>query len=189
MPGIGRLTALNDLRIRTCDLEPSCLLPITTGLTRLELKDIFLLPSQQQQQQDGEMGGAKLLQLLARLPVLQSLRLVELEGEWPEQLSAHSALTASSNLQELVVYGCYNIDDDAWQYVFPAGRKLHGLHTFDTRDSTGRGAVLCSTAIAGLVACCPALRSLAFAADESDCVTHFESLKALSSLVLCPTGP
>jgi hypothetical protein len=162
------------------------------GLTHLVLDDIGLLPlqqqQQQQQQQDGETGWAKLLQLLARLPALQLMRLADLEAEWPQQLSAFSSLTASSNLQKLEVYGC-DIPEAAWQYAFPAGRKLPNLHTFDTRNATGRGAVFCSAAIAGLAACCPALRALTVAADEYARLTPLASLTALSSLMLCPISP
>jgi hypothetical protein len=46
LPGIERLTALEDLLLSYCNLEPSCLLPLTTGLTRLELFFVTLQPHQ-----------------------------------------------------------------------------------------------------------------------------------------------
>jgi hypothetical protein len=83
-----------------CDEEPTCLLPMTTGLTMLHLEDVNLQP--RQAQQDGALGASQLLRLLARLRALEVLMLKRVRGTWPEQqLSAHSALTASSKLQRV----------------------------------------------------------------------------------------
>jgi hypothetical protein len=98
LPGIERLTALKELWFACCDLEPSCLLHMSTGLTDLCLWDVTL--NQRLQAQQGDASAAsQLLQVLARLPALQELDLHGVSTDWPQQqLALYSALTASSNL-------------------------------------------------------------------------------------------
>jgi hypothetical protein len=83
LPGIERLTALENLELESCQLEAFCLLPMTTGLTRVYLESVTLQP--EQTQQGGGSGTSQLLQLLARLTALQELRLDSVDGEWPQQ--------------------------------------------------------------------------------------------------------
>lgn len=77
------------------------------------------------------MGTAQLLQLLVRLTALQELELAYLHGDWPQQLSAQSGLTASSNLRQLTItnHRCSSSGAEgvSWSHVFPAGRRLPHL--------------------------------------------------------------
>jgi hypothetical protein len=180
LPGIECLTALEDLEMVNCGLEPSCLLLLPTSLTRLHLEDAALQPS------NSTVAASQLLQALARLPALSFLGLRYVEGWWPEQLSAYSALTASSNLQFLVACGC-DMPGAAWAHVFPVGRQLPHLHTFDARaDEEGGGeaelAPFDSTGIAHLVSCCPALEFLAVFTSPTASLTPLRSLTALTQL-------
>lgn len=152
LPHIERLTALKELAPFGCELEPSCLLSVTTNLTSLHLKDVTLEPLYAEE--DGALGMSQLLQVVARLSALRLLVLDSIDGERPQQLSAFSALTASSNLQELRLQD-FEMPSAAWAHVLPAGRRLPHLHCF----VAGRAA-LDSAGIAGLVSCCPSLVTL-----------------------------
>jgi hypothetical protein len=185
LPGIERLTALKDLSIKVCGLEPSCLLPMTTGLTRVYLESVTLQP--RQAQQDSELGAAQLLQVLARLTALRQLTLERSTGEWPQQqLSTYSALTASSNLQELHI-GDNSIPAAAWAHVFPAGRKLPHLHSLDAEGPSRLG----SAGIDRLASCCPALQRATIDTRAEASLAPFTSLTALTSLELrnSPVSP
>jgi hypothetical protein len=163
------------------DLEPSCLLPLTTGLTRLSLEDIILQP------ESGPLGVSQLLQLLAQLTALRDLSLSSIEGDWPQQqLAQYSALTASSNLQELRMYDC-DIPGAAWLHVLPAGRKLPQLRLF-SRWEYGRAA--CGAAdIARLISCCPAVEDLNFTPAADASLAPLQSLSALTRLVIHEVSP
>lgn len=71
LPGIEHLTALKALSIWNCDhLEPSCLLPLTTGLTSLWLSGNTLQPPEY-----SPLGASQLQEVLARLTALRHLDL------------------------------------------------------------------------------------------------------------------
>jgi hypothetical protein len=165
---------LKDLSIKSCDLEPSCLLPITTGLTRFHLSYVSLEP--RQVQQGGAPGTSQLLQLLARLTALRHLDLKRTYGNWPQQLSAHSALTASSKLEVLQIRST-GMQGTVWQHVFPAGRKLPKLRSLTALESE---APFASAHITGLVSCCTALESLEFGV-ASDVDAALAGLKPLTA--------
>jgi hypothetical protein len=159
----------------------------------LEIVHVTLLP----QQQGGELGSAQLLRLLARLPVLRELNLQGIVGQWPQQLSAYSALTASSNLQSLTLQGC-QIQTAAWPHVFPAGRQLPRLESFGACLDDGGGDVenappgpapFDSTGIARLVSCCPALSTLKLITVSTASLAPLRSLTALRRLEVGPVTP
>jgi hypothetical protein len=185
LPGIERLTALEDLSLFCCNLEP-CLLPMTTGLTRLYLWRVTLQPSQAQQ--DSALGASQLLQLLARLTALQELRLADIS--WPQQLLApYSALTASSNLRGLHICDC-DMQGAVWAHVFPAGRKLPQLRLFSSdkflcQDPTPFG----SADISRLVSCCPAVEELTFTPAADASLALLRSLTELKSLYCGSVSP
>lgn len=135
------------------------------------------------------LGTSQLLQVLGRLSDLCDLDLQNIFGEWPkQQLSAYSALTASSNLQQLVVSGC-NVPGAPWAHVFPAGRRLPQLHSISAARYDGRGpSPMRSTAIDRLVSCCPALKQLHIDIGADLSLTPLQSLTALTSLRL-EVGP
>jgi hypothetical protein len=149
------------------------------------------------EEQGSKLGSAQLLQLLARLPALRELSLRSVQAEWPQQLSAYSALTASSNLQSLVLHNC-EMQTAAWPHVFPAWRELPHLHTFEARsggagnsaraEATGP-APFDSTGIAHLVSCCPALASLRTILSADASLAPLHSLAALTRLDVWPVTP
>lgn len=160
LPGLEQLTALEALQLLHTHLQPSCLLSVTTGLTKLRVDRALIQP---------HAGGstAPMLQLLARLPALHTLDLRHIVGNWPQQqLAVYSALTASSHLRELRVYTC-KIPSAVWAHVFPAGGLLPHLQKFKVYpwgialDSPGPGP-FDSTGIVRLASCCPALDNLGF---------------------------
>jgi hypothetical protein len=183
LPGIECLTAFEDLSLSSCALEPSCLLPMTTGLTNPYLGSVTLQPKQLQQ--DSALGASQLLQLLARLTALQHLALEGIGGNWPQELSAHSALTASSNLQDVIIHRC-DIPSTAWVHVFPAGRTLPHLSKLSTvtRPNYTGPAPFGSAGIASLVSCCPELQDVACKLDADASLSPLQSLTALSRLHL-----
>jgi hypothetical protein len=188
LPGISRLTALEDLVLQAVDLEPSCLLDMTTGLTRLHLEDVRLQPEQVHMR--GDFGAPRLLRVLGRLTALQVL---ELHGSHmsPQPMPAYSALTASSNLRTLIIHnssmGPYGPKADGeWAHVFPAGRKLPHLHRLYAACPNCGGCPRFGPAdIASLVSCCPAVRELTFPCAQPDVsLAPLKSLTALTSLNL-----
>lgn len=131
------------------------------------------------------MGASRLLQLLARLSELRVLELDEVGGsKWPEQLSLHSAITASSNLQKLVVRA--GIETEGWKHVFSAGRKLPHLRTLVALDrmvfdiETQCLSALSPETLACLGSCCPVLEQLAFIASHP--LAALQSLTAVTKL-------
>jgi hypothetical protein len=189
LPGIERLTALEDLVLSSCGLETSRLLCMTTGLTNLHLGEVTLDPGQVQQ--DGESATAQLLQLLARLCSLRELRLHMVADKWPRQLSLYSALTASSDLQVLSVRDC-DIPGAAWAHAFPAGRKLPCLLEFAAlREDDWEPQELFSvdsTVLDRLVSCAPALGKLQIATYQGASLAPLESLTALTALTIAPVA-
>jgi hypothetical protein len=162
---------------------------MATGLTRLRLVAVYLTPTEAQQ--ESMLGTAQLLQLLARLPVLQHLELNAITGDWPQQLSLYSALTASSSLQVLSLHTC-KTPVGAWAHVFPDGRQLPCLHTFvvlgmnDETDPDGdeeqQTYALGSDDISRLVSCAPALKQLHSTTRAGVSLAPLKSLTALTGL-------
>lgn len=163
------------------ELEPSCLLSVTTNLTSLHLKDVDLEP--RDLQPDGALGMSQLLQVVARLPSLRMLVFDCVHGEQPQQLSAFSALTASSNLRELRLLQDFEIPRAAWAHVFLAGQCLPHLHCFVAWEAD-----LDSADISRLVSCCPALETLCIGEGADASLTPLKSLTALTSLTLGSTA-
>jgi hypothetical protein len=166
---------------------------VTTGLTSLGLRGVTLATSQAGRHRAS--GGSQLLQLLARLPALRSLCLQGIDGEWPQQLSLYSALTASSNLQSLEIGGC-DIQNAAWAHVFLSGRQLPHLDSIliEPGELT-RGAapgepvpcrphLLSSAAFAALCGCCPGLVSLDIKVVGDAALAPLQPLTALTNLAL-----
>jgi hypothetical protein len=184
LPGIERLTALKDLALWSSNLEPSCLLPLATRLTSLDLGCVVV---QGLQASGVQQGGSQLLQLLARLTALRTLKLSGVHGDWAQQqLSAFSALTASSNLEELLFNIC-DFGSAVWAHVFPAGRKLPQLRVFSAHwDLSGPGGGASphfgSADIARLASCSPALGELLFTPAADASLAPLRSLTALTSL-------
>lgn len=176
LPGIERLTALQDLWLTDINLEPACLLRMTTCLTELRLDLVFL-------QRD---AAPQLLQLLAQLPALRVLQVTNSSIDHPQHLSLCSALTASSNLQELEL--CGFIEEEVWAHVFPACRKLLHLTSLITQKSEEAMVLdeyaLDSEDIAHLAACCQNVRHLDVIPTADASLAPLMSLTALTSLVL-----
>jgi hypothetical protein len=161
---------------------------MTTGLTRLCLQEVSLQP--EQTQQGGALGTSQLLLLLSRLTALRELKLFELYGDWPQQqLAQFSALTASSNLQELWIRDC-DMPGAAWVHMFPAGRQLPKLHTVTMDwDDDNPPAAFDSTAIARLASCCLAVKGLVFTPAADASVAPLKSLSALTHVSIGSVSP
>jgi hypothetical protein len=161
---------------------------MTTGLTKLSLYNVALQPHQAQQ--DSKLGAAQLLQLLARLTALRVLTLTTIKGHWPQQqLSQYSALTASSNLQELQCNNS-NIPGAALAHVFPAGRQLPNLQRFFLHSAIEQPlAAFDSLGIARLASCCPAVEDLNFTPAADVSLAPLKSLSALTHLHIGPVSP
>jgi len=168
------LVSLQELSI-TC--EEVSLLPSTTklptGLTRLHTMQCSLDPTVLQGCTSlrslcmscttilGPPGS--LLAVLGRLTQLQHLQFGHMSSHWPQSPSAYTALTASSQLQQLYLYNCA-LCADIWRYVFRYDQKLPQLHTFGVSQPANRGlpsaSGLTAADLRALVWCCPALRDL-----------------------------
>jgi hypothetical protein len=177
LPGIERLTVLKSLALFHCVLEPCCMLSVTTNLTRLHLEGVVLEPLHGKR--ENELGSLQLmLEAVARLPALQELSLKSVTGKQPQQLSAYSALTASSELRELCLPD-FKVPTAAWVHVFPAGRRLPHLHTLAAKRQQGP---LDSAGIASLVSCCPGLVKLSVRTCDGASLAPLDSLTALTNL-------
>jgi hypothetical protein len=122
-------------------------------------------------------GVAGVTQLLSQLQLLTQLTHLDLSGCVRDHqvevgsppAAAFSALTASSKLQHLSIYGC-TLPAGGWQHVFPAGRQLQVLQSLvldsvtvgeSTTGMGPNGGRTAGTAGIGgsLVSCCPGLQA------------------------------
>jgi hypothetical protein len=191
LPGIEQLTALEDLQLFKCVLEPSCLLRLSTGLTSLDLKEVVLEPYEHVN--EDALGATQLLQVLARLTALQTLRIFSIGGDLPQELSLFSALTASSNLQHLQLSGF--VKSRAWTHMLPAGRMLPQLRTFTALASVfyeqqDYDVFAQSPAdVSRIVSSCPGLQEVCYRPwpGHDACIDPLQSLTALTKLHICST--
>jgi len=116
-PGLSSLTALRKVRRVSVNLDPS-ILQDCTQLQDLELNHSAIVSAG---------GAAALHSLLGRLQQLHSLKLFELEYDWPVAAAAYSSLTASTGLQQLQLT-VENMPAGVWPHVFPPDRQLPALH-------------------------------------------------------------
>jgi hypothetical protein len=179
-------------------------------LTALTVLALELLHNQQRltlQEVSGHYwanGEGQLLLLLGQLTSLRMLRMRWMydQLEWPDEpLQQYSALTASSQLQELYCDGW--IPSNAWEHVF-RGQRLPHLHTFDMLIGFGRyrsygvkcahhedhcSTYMTSKGIESLVACCPALQKVMVRVQRDALLAPLCSLTALTKLAVVNTEP
>jgi hypothetical protein len=123
---------------------------------------------------------------LFQLHYLQQLTHLEISGiEWKDgdPLTALSAPTASSHLQELEI-ACCKLPAGFWQHVFPAGRQLphlQDLHIWHIKDLSG--AYVVAPEGSRLVSCCPSLQLL-HQHYTSELLSPLQRLSSLRTLVL-----
>lgn len=123
------------------------------------------------------------LKQLTYLNLMSSLRFVAL-------VASYSALTASSNLQQMDLQTCV-LPEGVWQHMFPTGRRLPHLQWLIIEYVRTPSGVASTTPDGGsLVSCCPVLQIL-----QMDGLKHsaglLSSLTGLSSLThlgLRPVG-
>jgi hypothetical protein len=115
---------LTCLQLSNCDIHPGVL----AGKTLLQHLDL----ARPRYTQDAA-AHSRLAQLLSHLQPLQQLtHLSFTDVTWASAehtnppAAAYSALTASSKLQHLSMYGCTMLQG-LWQHVFPTGRQLPHL--------------------------------------------------------------
>mgnify|MGYP001807073973 CR=1 FL=1 len=112
-------------------------------------------------------GAAGASQLLSHLQQLQQLTHLRVAGTWADQAAhppaaAYSALTASSELQDLSVCGSA-LPTGAWQHMFPVDRQLPHLQYLDLSEVRQPGPIHGSPSapdFSRLVSCCPGLQTL-----------------------------
>lgn len=115
----------------------------------------------------GNNEGAKAL--LPQLAAMQQLTHLDvgdtLEMEEDGDVSAFSALIASSRLQELHVRE-RKLPEGVWEHIFPAGRVLPVLRHLTCGVRMAPSSTrLASSEVERLVHCCPALQRLSFAVE------------------------
>jgi hypothetical protein len=121
-----------------------------TQLASLHLQDVTFSPTQ-------------LLALLAGLTQLQHLHVKQadyphlgryqrrvaelgLDGIWPAPSAAYAGLTASSQLQEVLLANC-RLPSGAWPHAFPSGRQLPQLYSlwFGCQHLEGATCTFCTS--------------------------------------------
>lgn len=150
-PALAGCTALQVLRLSGFTFDPSVL----QGLACLTA----LVFSGQEVQPLHQADVPKALAHISNMTGLAKLRIDSLLEELPEQhASAYAAVTASSQLQELLVEEC-SFTPGAWQCMFMPGRCISlgtlKLHCCDFAE------FFTTEALQQLVRACPALHSLA----------------------------
>jgi len=148
-PGFSRLTALRKVHLDRVNLDPS-ILQDCTQLQDLELYYPAIISAG---------GAAALHSLVGRLQQLHSLKLFELEYDWPAAAAAAcSGLTASSHLTKLEL-NVDNLPPGVWPHVFPPDRQLPALQelTLDRHNLVAAQpppAALATYDISCLASCC-----------------------------------
>lgn len=86
------------------------------------------------------------------------------------------------------MYGC-SVQGAAWAHVFPAGRKLPHLRSFETYVYVQGRPNSFSADIASLVSCCPALETLDIAPSLTASLAPLTSFTALTNLAWAQSVP
>jgi len=184
-PGISRLTALTTLSLERGQLDPVCLQDCTQ-LQELVLTAVTIISADGAA---GAAGAAALHNLVGRLQQLQSLQLFDLQYDWRVAAAAYSILTASSQLQKLVLY-VRDLPSGVWRHVFPPDRQLPALQEFVVRFNrwTATGppppAALGTDDISCLVSCCPGLRNVDVHVQPDLRLADFAKVTGLTSLAV-----
>jgi len=196
-PGLSSLTALRKVRLQHAKLDPS-ILHDCTQLQDLALHWVNIISAG---------VAAALHSALGRLQQLQSLKLLELDYDWPVAAAVYSSLTASSHLTKLQLPS-EDLPPGIWPHVFPSDRRRPALRELNLRwldvdvPHLPPPASLGTADISCLARCCPGLGSISISlqpdAQLSDLAKAsgltrlsvsglqaegFESLRALSGLV------
>lgn len=121
-PGLSRLTALTSLRLECVTLDPALLRDISTQLQSFHIDQVDLVTDGPHAHAAAAPSGAaaQLLSCIAGMTRLQQLCLGPLPY-FPAEAAAYTALTASSNLQQLQLSD-NGWPDGIWQAMFTAGR-------------------------------------------------------------------
>lgn len=178
-PAFAGCTALRELGLSGSTLDPSVL----QGLSRLTA--LSLTGDQVPFANDAAVSEA--LAHISSMTGLVCLWLDGLSQALPEQhVSAYSALTASSQLQELILQDS-NLTLGAWQRMFSSGRcaRLRRL----TLHSCDFGAQIATDGLQLLVRACPTLQTLGLhQGSHSMCGVALEPLLQLSRLTNLALG-
>lgn len=187
---ISAVTTLTYLQLQEVNVQPVALAGLTQ-LLHLQLQFVFDVVDLQ-----SAHAPSRILELLAKLQRLQVLKLEAPRFEWPTTgLEQYSALTASSDLQQLDLFECSGLPVAALQYAFGEGKQLpqlqkltlqwpqtrpwlgdpHGWQDPDPESTPAPG----STDMAHIASACRALRELHVTAEQG---TDFAPLQQLTLL-------
>jgi len=174
-PGISRLTALHTLSLQYGELDPVCLQDCTQ-LQVLELSVVTIISAD---------SAAALHSLVGRLQQLQFLKLYDLQHDGHIAAAAYSSLTASSELQKLVLT-VEDLPPGAWQQLFPhqlpeLQEVFMQFNYWDPSDSPPT-AVPGPDEISWLVTCCPGLRDVEVNVQPDSELAGFANATGLTSL-------
>jgi hypothetical protein len=112
-PGLSSLQTLTSIALSLCRLDPAVLFGVTQ-LCALQLENVGIFSEAPTGADVGMLPSC-----IARMPCLQRLKLRDVE--WPGDIAAYSALTASSNLKHLQLHG-QELPSGVWQVMFLVGK-------------------------------------------------------------------
>jgi hypothetical protein len=203
---LGGLTNLQDFAL--CNINPSLIvgpssvpdLALPASLTRLVLLSpveaglLSLVPTGLQalhvecDVEDASSWSGSFLSGIGQLQHLTQLHLQTPDSFiWPPVGPAYPALTASSRLAHLALYGAEPAGS-IWQYLFSATRKLLHLTALHTNHAWGSSqfaqrAVWTAEDLSSLVRCCPNLRTVdRLRVQHGPHVSILQQLTALTSI-------
>jgi hypothetical protein len=173
--------SLTQLRLAS-PVEAAILSAVPAGLTDLGIYSVVQGPTE---------GPDSLLSGIARLSSLTRLHcFVQSDGsDLPPAGPAYSALTSSSNLVELAMYGNV-LPEGVWPFVFPAARTLPHLTQFCASYEYGYAdpalpGAWSAADVASLVKCCPNLCKIEeMTMQRGSHVSELNKLTALTDIDL-----
>lgn len=180
VPGMAFPASLTKLMLLS-PVEAGILSVVPTGLLHLSMPDVVEGPA---------VGPGSFLSGLGRLHHLNVLFVDGGDGlKWPPPGPAYSALTVSSSLDSLSIYG-NQLPAAVWPFVFPAARTLPQLtYLYINNKQAGTGVdpdlpqALGAAELASIISCCPNLCHIALPLQHGPHVSELQRLTALTTVV------
>jgi hypothetical protein len=180
-PFFASLTALRSLQLPELEELHPIVLTVLTQLHEFSLGGL-----------GPDLEDSDAFELLSLLPGLQQLRVLKFSSLklFEESLvpaAAFSALTASSNLQQLVL-DCADLVDGAWAHVFPSNRQLPQLTELcieahsEIGEETSWYTPFSKDELLGFAKCCPGMRGCTLHGVSLTLAPHLTALQQLAAL-------